>query len=49
MLHRFPYPKRRKIKWEVGSGDWQWYNPEIWDLNSDSLIPIKEFLKEHLL
>lgn len=42
-----PISKTKKDK--VGSGDWQWYNPEIWDLDSDSLIPIKEFLKEHLL
>ena len=42
-----PISKTKKNK--VGSGVWQWNNPEIWNLDSDSLIPIKEFLKEHLL
>lgn len=42
-----PISKTKKDK--VGSGLWQWNNPEIWDLDSDSLTPIKEFLKKHLL
>ena len=42
-----PISKTKKDK--VGSGAWQWNNPEIWNLNSDSLIPIKKFLKKHLL
>ena len=42
-----PISKTKKDK--VGSGAWQWNNPEIWNLDSDSLIPIKEFLKKHLL
>lgn len=42
-----PISKMKKDK--VGSGAWQWSNPEIWNLDSDSLTPIKEFLKKHLL
>lgn len=42
-----PISKTKKDK--VESGLWQWNNPEIWDLDSDSLTPIKEFLKKHLL
>lgn len=42
-----PISKTKKNK--VGRGAWQWSDPEIWNLDSDSLIPIKEFLKNHLL
>lgn len=42
-------PGSRTKKSKSGSGDWQWYDGEIWDLDSESLNPIKGFLAKHLL
>ena len=35
--------KRRKL----GNGEWMFDNAEYWDLNSDYLKPLKEFLQQH--
>ena len=45
-INSLPLSNTKKKKF--GSGEWLWTSNEIWDLNSDNLIPIKEFLKRHL-
>ena len=37
-------PVSKTKKRRVGSGSWLWDNADIWNLDSASLIPIKEFL-----
>ena len=45
-INSLPLSNTKKKKF--GSGEWLWSSDDIWDLNSDNLIPIKEFLKKHL-
>ena len=35
--------KRKRL----GNGEWMFDNAEYWDLESDYLIPLKDFLREH--
>lgn len=42
-------PLSNSKKRKTGSGTWLWDDANIWDLNADSLNPIKEFLSKYLL
>ena len=42
-----PISKSKKNKF--GNGQWRWSDPEIWDLDFDTLKPIKDFLSKYLL
>jgi len=33
---------------KLGSGQWQFNNPDFWDINASGLQPLKDFLREHL-
>ncbi len=45
-FHSLPISKTMKDKF--GKGQWRWDNPKIWNLDSESLIPIKYFLSSNL-
>lgn len=45
-FNSLPISNTKKKKF--GSGEWRWSDPEIWDLNSESLVPLKEFLSKFL-
>ena len=46
-FHSLPISNR--MKKQFGSGQWRWSDPEIWNLDSDTLKPIKDFLSKYLL
>lgn len=46
-FHALPISKTKKDKF--GRGEWRWEDPDIWNLDSESLNPIKEFLKPFFL
>ena len=35
-------------KKQFGNGEWRWEDPDIWDLDAETLKPIKEFLLSYL-
>lgn len=41
-------PISNSKKKKFGSGQWRWSDPGIWDLESNTLTPIKAFLSKHL-
>lgn len=45
-FHALPISKSKKDKF--GRGEWRWNDTTIWDLNADSLVPIKTFLSKYL-
>ena len=45
-FHTIPISKTKKNLF--GHGIWKWEDKEIWNMESESLIPIKEFLLERL-
>lgn len=45
-FHSLPISKSQKDKF--GHGEWRWKDSEIWDLNVDSLVPVKTFLSKYL-
>lgn len=45
-FNSLPISNTKKKKF--GSGEWRWTDPDIWDLNSESLVPLKEFLSKFL-
>lgn len=45
-FNALPISKNKKRKF--GSGQWCWSDPEIWNLDSEALNPIKEFLSKYL-
>jgi hypothetical protein len=46
-FHSLPISNRKKNGF--GSGQWRWSDNEIWNLDSDTLKPIKNFLSKYLL
>lgn len=46
-FNALPVSKNKKKKF--GGGQWCWNDPEIWNLDSDILDPIKDFLLKNLL
>lgn len=45
-FHAIPISNKKKDKF--GHGEWRWNDRAIWDLNTDSLEPIKSFLSKYL-
>lgn len=45
-FHSLPISKAKKDKF--GRGQWRWDDPKIWNLDSESLNPIKDFLSSNL-
>lgn len=45
-FHSLPISKAQKDKF--GRGQWRWDDPKIWNLDSESLNPIKDFLSSNL-
>ena len=45
-FNSLPISNAKKNKF--GSGAWRWTDTDIWDLDAESLNPIKEFLLKHL-
>lgn len=45
-FHSLPISKAKKDKF--GRGQWGWDDPKIWNLDSESLNPIKDFLSSNL-
>jgi len=46
-FNALPISNRKKSKF--GSGQWLWSDPLIWNLDSDALKPVKDFLSKYLL
>ena len=46
-FNSLPISNTKKSKF--GSGVWLWADASIWDLDAESLLPIKEFLLKHLI
>lgn len=46
-FNSLPISNTKKSKF--GNGAWCWRDPEIWNLDAESLKPIKEFLSNYLL
>lgn len=46
-FHALPISNTKKKKF--GKGFWRWEDAEIWNLDSEALEPLKEFIKKHLL
>ncbi len=46
-FNALPISNTKKSKF--GSGQWRWSDPEIWNLDSDTLKPVKDFLSKYLL
>lgn len=45
-FNALPISNNKKKKF--GSGQWRWSDPEIWNLDSEALNPIKKFLSNYL-
>lgn len=45
-FNSLPISKTKKDRF--GKGEWRWKDSEIWDLHSESLAPLKDFLSKYL-